>query len=62
VPVPPAIGGPDDLPLISAIAQIVDWVSADRSEKGDADSASSASQSDAWFAVHVVEALIPRMV
>ncbi len=41
--------------------KIVDWVSADRSSKGDAHNAKPASREDAWLAVHVVGALILRI-
>jgi hypothetical protein len=39
-------------------AKLIEWVSADRSTRGDAHSASAASLDDAWLAVHVVGALI----
>jgi hypothetical protein len=42
-------------------AKIVDWVSADRSGKGDAHNAGRAARDDAWLAVHVVGALILRL-
>jgi hypothetical protein len=42
--------------------KILDWVSADRSAKGDAHNATPASRDDAWLAgVHVVGALILRL-
>lgn len=41
--------------------KIIDWVSADRSDKGDAHNATPASRDDAWLAVHVVGALILRL-
>jgi hypothetical protein len=41
--------------------KIIDWVSADRSGKGDAHNATPASREDAWLAVHVVGALILRL-
>lgn len=40
---------------------LLDWVSADRSEKGDGHKASAATRDDAWLAVHVVGALILRL-
>jgi hypothetical protein len=42
-------------------AKLVDWVSADRSGKGDAHNATPATRDDAWLAVHVVGALILRL-
>ena len=41
--------------------KIVDWVSADRSTKGDTHNAEPASREDAWFTVHIVGALILRV-
>jgi hypothetical protein len=41
--------------------KVFDWVSADRSEKGDGHKASAATRDDAWLAVHVVGALILRL-
>jgi hypothetical protein len=41
---------------------VVDWVSADRSEKGDAHKSASVSRDDAWFTVHVVGAVLLRLV
>jgi hypothetical protein len=49
-----------DNPLIESIEKTLQWVSADRSEMGDAHKATSASREDAWLAVHVVGALIVR--
>lgn len=40
---------------------VAEWVSADRSEKGDAHKAASVSREDAWFTVHVVGALLLRL-
>jgi hypothetical protein len=42
-------------------AKLVGWVSADRSNRGDTHSASSATKGDAWLTVHVVGALILRL-
>ena len=42
--------------------QLINWVSADRNNKGDAHNASSASIEDAWLTVYVVGALILRIV
>lgn len=52
---------PHDETLSDALQKIIDWVSADRSSKGDAHNASTASRSDAWLTVHVVGALILRL-
>lgn len=41
--------------------KLADWVSADRSTSGDAHYHSSATEPDAWLAVHVVGALIVRL-
>lgn len=41
--------------------KLIDWVSADRSNKGDAHKVDSASVEDAWLIVHVVGALILRI-
>jgi hypothetical protein len=50
-----------DSPLITAIEKTVSWVSADRSEKGDAHSVTSATVDDAWLIVQIVGALILRL-
>ena len=42
-------------------AKIIDWVSADRSSKGDADNATPATRDDVWLTVHVVGALLVRL-
>lgn len=42
-------------------AKLVEWVSASRSDRGDAHSSSDASSPDAWLVVHVVGALILRL-
>lgn len=41
--------------------KLIDWVSADRSTKGDTHHISSASTEDAWLTVHVVGAIILRI-
>ena len=41
--------------------KLIDWVSADRSTKGDAHYVSSASTEDAWLTLHVVGAIILRI-
>lgn len=54
--------GPHDSALTTAIEGIMDWVSADRSQRGDGHrGASPASREDAWLTVHVVGALILRL-
>ena len=53
--------GSHDQVLTQALANVVDWASADRSAMGDAHVASEAKQPDAWFAVHVIGALILRL-
>jgi hypothetical protein len=52
---------PHDGPLLDAVDRVMNWVSADRSETGDAHKASSASLDDAWFMVHIVGAIILRL-
>lgn len=51
-----------DGPLLDAIDKMLHWVSADRSESGDAHAAARATVEDAWLIVHVVGALILRLV
>jgi len=53
---------PHDGPLLEGIEKVLHWVSADRSESGDAHSATTASVDDAWFIVHIVGAVILRLV
>lgn len=43
-------------------SKVAEWVSADRSERGDAHTAPTTSRDDAWFAIHIVGALILRLV
>jgi hypothetical protein len=50
-----------DSPLVNAIDKILNWVSADRSELGDAHEVSSAAVDDAWFTVHIVGAILLRL-
>ncbi|MCS7476396.1 hypothetical protein ACFFQW_04370 [Umezawaea endophytica] len=50
-----------DARMVDGIASIMHWVSADRSESGDAHSATKVSVEDAWLTVHVVGALILRL-
>lgn len=53
--------GPHDSALTDGVQRILDWVSANRSERGDGHKASAATRDDAWFAIHVVGALILRL-
>jgi len=53
--------GPYDSKLANGVELIGEWVSADRSERGDAHRASEADRDDAWLAVHVTGALIVRL-
>jgi hypothetical protein len=50
-----------DAILTEALQKTIDWVSADRSNLGDAHKADSAEVQDGWFTVHVVGALIVRL-
>jgi hypothetical protein len=50
-----------DSPLVTAIEKVIHWVSADRSEKGDAHAVTSATPDDAWLIVQVVGALVLRL-
>jgi len=50
-----------DSPMLGAVEKILHWVSADRSERGDAHGVGSANIDDAWFTVHVVGAVILRL-
>jgi hypothetical protein len=52
---------PHDSPMVDAVEKILHWVSADRSETGDAHMVTSPDLDDAWFAVHVVGAIILRL-
>jgi hypothetical protein len=52
-----------DARMTQAIEHVMDWVAADRSEKGDSHKgADAATKDDAWFIIHVVGALIVRLV
>lgn len=53
--------GPHDATLTRAVEDTMDWVSANRSERGDAHKADAASKDDAWLMIHVVGALILRL-
>jgi hypothetical protein len=50
-----------DSPMLGAVEKVLHWVSADRSERGDAHGVSSANIDDAWFTVHIVGAVILRL-
>jgi hypothetical protein len=52
---------PHDKQLGDALQRLGDWVSADRSKKGDCHEVTTATRDDAWLAVHVVGALIVRL-
>lgn len=52
---------PYDSKLAEAINALGDWVSADRSSRGDAHHVREASRDDAWLAVRVAGALILRL-
>jgi len=52
---------PHDLTLTAGIEKFMHWVSADRSETGDAHQTSPATLADAWLMVHIVGALIIRL-
>jgi hypothetical protein len=52
---------PHDTRLAAGIHSIIEWVGADRSEKGDAHRAGRPSKDDAWLTIHVVGALIVRL-
>jgi hypothetical protein len=53
---------PHDTLMTDMLHKLVDWVSADRSEKGDVHQAREPSVEDAWLTVHIVGALILRLV
>lgn len=50
-----------DGPMLDAVYKVADWVSADRSNTGDAHNAKAAHVEDAWLIVHIVGALILRL-
>ncbi|KAA0961864.1 hypothetical protein FQ142_00485 [Microbacterium sp. ANT_H45B] len=50
-----------DVPMLQTIEKACRWVSADRSNTGDAHNADEATSEDAWFTVHVVGAIILRL-
>lgn len=54
--------GPHDTPLLESLVSVMNWVSADRSTKGDAHNTDDVSRDDAWLTVHVVGAVILRLL
>jgi hypothetical protein len=52
---------PHDTPLATGLQTILDWVSADRSQKGDVHRVWNPSSEDAWLTIHVVGAVIVRL-
>ncbi len=52
---------PHDTRLAAGIQSIVEWVGADRSEKGSTHIVVSPSKDDGWLTIHVVGALIVRL-
>jgi hypothetical protein len=58
----PLLGSAKKKGLLAAHdAPLIDWVSADRSQFGDAHRATSPTREDAWLTVHVVGALALRL-
>jgi hypothetical protein len=53
--------GPFDTKLSDAVELLGHWVSANRSERGDAHKVTDADKADAWLAIHVVGALVLRL-
>lgn len=51
-----------DARMTEAIEDIMVWAAADRNEMGDSHNADKAAKDDAWFIIHVVGALIVRLV
>jgi hypothetical protein len=52
---------PHDAKLDQAVADVMDWVAADRSQSGESHHVSTASIEDAWLIVHIVGSLILRL-
>ena len=48
--------------MTDAIEDVMVWVAAQRNVKGDTHNADKAAKEDAWFIIHVVGALIVRLV
>lgn len=53
---------PHDATLTAGIEQFLSWASADRSESGDGHHVSPATRADSWLMIHIVGALIVRLV
>lgn len=51
-----------DARLEAGIKEFLEWASADRSETGDGHHVTAATREDAWLMVHIVGALIVRLV
>ncbi len=51
-----------DVRMTQAIEDVMEWVAADRSAKGDSHKADESEKEDAWFTIHVVGAVIVRLV
>lgn len=51
-----------DQTLLDGMEKFLSWASADRSQTGDAHKVTDASRADAWLMVHIVGALIVRLV
>ena len=47
--------------MLEGIEKILQWISADRSQKGDAHTAEVPELDDAWLTVHVVGAVLLRL-
>ena len=52
---------PHDSKLGSAVENLVDWVSADRSQRGDAHVETSPGPDDGWLAIRIVGAVLLRL-
>lgn len=50
-----------DVPLLEVVERASTWISADRSQVGDAHGVTAATLDDAWLTVHVVGAVILRL-
>jgi hypothetical protein len=51
-----------DVPMMDFLEKVMHWVAADRSELGDAHKSTQVPHEDAWLTVHVVGAIILRLV
>ena len=50
-----------DARMLDAIDRVLNWVSADRSNTGDAHNATPAAIEDAWLTIHIVGAVLVRL-